>query len=114
VRAFDTILHKGTIGEIYNIGTSFEISTLEVAKKLLEEYGLSDQENKYIEFVADRPFNDLRYSIDPSKLYALGWKEQIPWDQGVKQTIAWYKTYKFDNWENAELALKPHPHIDII
>jgi len=56
----------------------------------------------------------LRYSIDPSKLYALGWKEQIPWDQGVKQTIAWYKTYKFDNWENAELALKPHPHIDII
>eukprot|EP01121_Diplochlamys_sp_Union-15-3_P006395 TRINITY_DN16894_c0_g1_i1.p1 TRINITY_DN16894_c0_g1~~TRINITY_DN16894_c0_g1_i1.p1 ORF type:complete len:362 (+),score=54.98 TRINITY_DN16894_c0_g1_i1:53-1087(+) len=113
VRAFDAILHKGAIGETYNIGTSFEISTLDVAKKLIAEFGLTEQESKYTEFVADRPFNDLRYAIDPSKLHQLGWKEQVSWDEGVKQTFAWYKRFKFENWDNAEIALKPHPYINV-
>jgi len=60
VNAFDIILHKGVPGEVYNMGTSFEISNLELAKKLMEIFGVSNRESEFIEFVEDRPFNDLR------------------------------------------------------
>jgi dTDP-D-glucose 4,6-dehydratase len=45
-RAFDTVLHKGIIGEIYNIGTEFEVSNLDVSRALLREYGLADKESE--------------------------------------------------------------------
>jgi UDP-glucose 4,6-dehydratase len=60
VNAFDIILHKGVTGEVYNMGTSFEISNLEFAKKLIDIFGLKDRESEFIDFVEDRPFNDLR------------------------------------------------------
>jgi UDP-glucose 4,6-dehydratase len=56
IRAFDIILHFGAIGEIYNIGTNFEVSPLEVAKKLIQMFKLDYNENYYLEFYKDREF----------------------------------------------------------
>jgi UDP-glucose 4,6-dehydratase len=82
--AFDTITHKGGVGNVYNIGTDFEISNLEVAKKLISLFGL--EEEKHIMFVENRPFNDCRYKINSDKLATLGWKPQVSWEEGLKQT----------------------------
>ncbi len=86
VNAFDIIIHKGTHGEIYNIGTSFEISNIELARKLLEKYDLKDREEEYIQFYEDRPFNDCCYSIDTTKLNQLGWQPRVSFDAGLTKT----------------------------
>ena len=111
--AFDTITHKGgvgihpfhflpihspfsylpfpsppplttTIGNVYNIGTDFEISNLDVAKKLIQMFGLDEE--KHMVFVENRPFNDCRYKINSDKLAALGWKPLVSWEEGLKRT----------------------------
>ena len=61
-RAFEIILHRGTVGQIYNIGSNTEFSNLEIAHKLLDLHGLGPQRDKYITFVEDRVFNDKRYA----------------------------------------------------
>jgi len=88
VRAIRLVFEKGTVGEVYNIGTHNEISNLELTKKILNEMGFGEE---MIEFVTDRPFNDKRYSIDLTKIKALGWKQEVPFEEGLKKTIAWYK-----------------------
>eukprot|EP00455_Lapot_gusevi_P001944 TRINITY_DN1074_c0_g1_i1.p1 TRINITY_DN1074_c0_g1~~TRINITY_DN1074_c0_g1_i1.p1 ORF type:complete len:373 (-),score=121.63 TRINITY_DN1074_c0_g1_i1:169-1287(-) len=109
-RAFDAILHKGKTGEIYNIGTQFEISNLEVARTLLAEYGLADKENEYLTFVRDRDFNDRRYHIDNSKLTQLNWQPEVNFEDGIKKTIAWYRQNQ--NWfGDIEHVLVPHPRV---
>jgi UDP-glucose 4,6-dehydratase len=70
--AFDVILHKGTPGHVYNIGGDNECANVEVAKQLLKIFGLQDKEDEFLTFVPDRNFNDLRYTINSSKLHALG------------------------------------------
>lgn len=87
-RAVDVIFHKGELGEIYNIGTKDEFSNLEITKKILNFF---DKDESYIEIVKDRPFNDLRYSVDISKLESLGWKQEIGFEEGFKETLNWYK-----------------------
>jgi len=87
VRAIDVILHHGKVGEIYNIGTKDEYTNLEITQKILNYFG---KDESYIEAVDDRPFNDLRYSVDISKLQALGWKQEIDFEQGFKETVQWY------------------------
>ena len=91
--ALDLIFNRGKIGEIYNLGTSDEISNLELTKLILKKLGKDDS---YIDFVEDRPFNDKRYSIDISKIKALGWKQDYSFEQGLKETIDWYRNNK--NW----------------
>jgi len=108
--AFDTILHKGTPGSIYNIGGDNEISNLTVAKTLLKLFGLDDEENNWINFVPDRTFNDLRYTINSSKLHELGWTEKMPWEEGLKTTVEWYKKYT-SRYGNIENALVAHPRM---
>jgi dTDP-glucose 4,6-dehydratase len=106
-KAFDIILHQGKTGEIYNIGTSFELSTKDLAKILIAKYGKGEE---YIQHYADRPFNDCRYAIDATKLHQLGWKSTTSFQEGLDITIEWYKK-NFNNWENAELALVPGTQI---
>jgi dTDP-glucose 4,6-dehydratase len=90
-RAVDVLLHKGRIGETYNIGTKFEYSILEMYKMLVNISGLYN----YPEFVPDpRPHNDSRYCIDSSKLNALGWSEDPNFISQLKETFEWYKTNK--------------------
>ena len=104
VNAFDTILHKGVVGEIYNIGTNQEYTTIEITKKLCTLMGKEEK----IVYCEDRKFNDLRYMIDSEKLKSLGWKVLVDIETGLKETIKWY----LDNMESLnfpDTALLPHP-----
>jgi UDP-glucose 4,6-dehydratase len=108
--AFDTILHKGEPGHVYNIGGDNEISNIDVARALLKIFGLEDKEDEYLSFVPDRKFNDLRYTINSSKLHKLGWKEEMPWEEGLQTTVEWYKKYT-SRYGNIEGALVAHPRM---
>lgn len=91
-RALDVLLHKGTPGEIYNIGVDNERNNLEITKMILEIMGFGEEK---IEYVTDRPGHDRRYAIDASKIENLGWKPEYSREkfyQGLKETVEWYKT----------------------
>lgn len=88
-KAIDTILHKGKVGEVYNIGSGIEKSNLEITKLILQTLGLGEE---MIEYVPDRPGHDMRYAIDHTKLTnELGWKPEKSFENGIKETIEWYK-----------------------
>lgn len=90
-RAVDLVLHKGKEGEVYNIGAHNEHSNLEITKRMLKILDLPEDR---IEFVKDRPGHDLRYAIDASKIIReLGWKPQVSFDEGFRDTVEWYKTH---------------------
>lgn len=95
--AIDLILHKGKVGEVYNIGGHNEKTNLEVVKTILKELGKPES---LITYVKDRAGHDMRYAIDPSKTRReLGWEPTTLFDEGIKMTIKWY----LDNrswWEN--------------
>jgi dTDP-glucose 4,6-dehydratase len=107
-RAFDVILHKGQIGQIYNIGTNNEYSNIEIARKLITLHGLADREREFITYVEDRLFNDKRYAISTEKLKKLGWTPTTDFDEGLKKTVEWYRKHK-TNWPTWEHALSAHP-----
>ena len=75
VTAIETILYKGTINEIYNIGSHNEYSVMDIATKLINILKPNDAINSWIKYVDDRYFNDFRYAINCDKLKNLGWKE---------------------------------------
>lgn len=102
VQAFDCLLQKGKIGEIYNIGTLEEYTVLEVTQKLVKIIKNSDNYEEYINHVTDRDFNDQRYFISTSKLENLGWKQQINFDEGLKETVEWYKN-NMNYWDEDEI-----------
>ena len=85
--AFELILLKGVIGEIYNIGTECEYTVLEVAELLIKLIKHTDNFQSYIKFVEDRPFNDSRYFISNEKLKALGWEIKISFMDGIKNLL---------------------------
>lgn len=86
--AIDLIIHKGKIGEIYNIGGHNERTNIEVVKTILKEL---NKPESLIKYVTDRKGHDLRYAIDPTKIEnELGWKPKYNFDTGIKQTIQWY------------------------
>jgi dTDP-glucose 4,6-dehydratase/UDP-glucose 4,6-dehydratase len=74
-RAFEAILEKGSVGEIYNIGCDegMEYSVMEIAKILIKLIKDTENYDDWIEYIEDRPYNDMRYYISNSKLKALGW-----------------------------------------
>jgi len=89
--AIDLIMHKGRTGEIYNIGGITEITNLELTYNLLEMLG---KDKGSIEYVKDRPGHDKRYSLDISKLKALGWHPRHDFKEALKVTINWYRENK--------------------
>jgi dTDP-glucose 4,6-dehydratase len=108
--AISLIIHKGIDGEIYNIGTPFEISNLELARLLAKEMKLPGDVDSHIEFVGDRQFNDRRYAIDSMKLEKLGWAPKVAFDDGIKKTIQWYKNHGEEFWGSIEHLMTPFPH----
>ena len=84
--AFIKILEKGKVGEIYNIGCDkgMEYSILEVAKLLIKKIKGTDDYEKWITFIEDRPFNDQRYYISNYKLKELGWEIKINFEEGIE------------------------------
>jgi dTDP-glucose 4,6-dehydratase len=85
--AIDLVLHKGRVGEIYNIAGKQELENIEVVKTILK---LMNKPESLIEFVKDRPGHDLRYSLDISKIQKLGWKPKTSFQEGIRKTIEWY------------------------
>ena len=75
------------VGQIFNIGGTNEVSNVDVAKELIRIMGMADREDALITFVPDRPFNDLRYTIDCAKLHALGWRELVSFQEGLAHTV---------------------------
>lgn len=92
--AVDFILQNDSklYGEIVNIGTKNEFSVIDILKYVVQSMkGLNVSLFDYSEYVEDpRPFNDARYAVDASVLQSLGWKEQIPFEEGLRETIQWY------------------------
>lgn len=87
-RGIDIILHKGKEGEIYNIAGGNERENIFIAKKILEYLGKPES---LIKFVEDRPGHDRRYSISCEKIKKLGWIPEVYLEEGLKQTVEWYK-----------------------
>ena len=86
--AIDTVLHKGKIGEVYNIGGNNEKANIEIVKLIIKTLGKSED---LIEYVKDRPGHDRRYAIDNTKITTqLGWAPAYTFEQGISETIEWY------------------------
>ena len=87
--AFITILEKGKLGEIYNIGCDegMEYSILDVAKILIKKIKQTDDYTKWITFIEDRPFNDKRYYISNNKLKEIGWNVTTNFEDGINSII---------------------------
>jgi len=83
----DTVLHKGEVGEFYNIGAGNERQNIEITKIILEEL---NKPESLIKYVKDRPGHDRRYSIDISKMNKLGWQPQKDFKDAMKETVRWY------------------------
>jgi len=120
--AFDTVLHKGVVGETYNIGGRNEVSNLKVAETLLQLMGKVEGEGeeavaaareKWIVLVEDRLFNDLRYPLETDKLASLGWVEEMTWEEGLRTTVEWYRDNS-GNWGDIESALVAHPRRGLV
>ncbi len=86
--AIELVFDKGKDGEIYNVGCGNEMSNLELARMILKLIG-GDEEK--IEYVADRPGHDLRYSINTSKIERLGFRPQSNFREALERTVAWYR-----------------------
>lgn len=86
--AIDVVLHKGQIGEVYNIGGHNEKTNMEITQLILSEMGKDESSIKYVE---DRLGHDKRYAIDNEKIQTqLGWKPSVTFGEGIKLTIDWY------------------------
>ncbi len=86
--AIYTVLQKGKDGEIYNIGGNNEKANIDIVRLILAEL---DRPESLIQHVADRPGHDRRYAIDNTKITTqLGWKPSYTFEQGIRETIAWY------------------------
>ena len=93
-KAVDTIMRKGKINGIYNIGSSDEYNVLEVLQHLLTLLDIDKTMNEVSEIVEDRLFNDSRYCVNSKKLEVLGWKQETNFMQGLIKTIEYYKSKK--------------------
>lgn len=86
--AIDTVLHRGMVGEVYNIGGNNEKENIEIVKIILDALGKSEES---ITYVTDRLGHDRRYAIDNTKITTkLGWEPSYTFEDGIKETIKWY------------------------
>jgi dTDP-D-glucose 4,6-dehydratase len=98
--AIETILYKGIVGEIYNIGSKNEFNVMDIVKKVVYHMKNTDDITPYITYVDDRLFNDLRYSVSNEKLKELGWNETVEFKDGLASTIQWYLDCPADHWSS--------------
>jgi dTDP-glucose 4,6-dehydratase len=92
--AVELVLREGASGEIYNIGGE-EHENLDVTQSIL---GLTGADPELIRYVDDRPGHDRRYSLDDSKLRALGWRPERSFEDGLAETVEWYRANR-EWWE---------------
>lgn len=87
----DTVLNQGKFGEVYNIGGGNEKTNIEITHMILDLLGKPES---LITYVEDRLGHDLRYSLDSAKTMKLGWKPEWNFEDGLKQTVEWYRENK--------------------
>ena len=85
--AIDLVLHEGTIGETYNIGTGTEMTNLEMVEILLDELG---KPRSLIQHVEDRMGHDRRYCMNVNKIMSLGWEPDYIHEEAIRSTVRWY------------------------
>jgi dTDP-glucose 4,6-dehydratase len=107
-RAALTVLDRGEPGVLYNIGAGTELSNLELAERIVALVGVSDD---LITFVADRPGHDFRYGVSADRLLGLGWRPSIGFDEGLTETVAWYREHR--DWlyraHAVDVVTRPRP-----
>ncbi len=91
-KAFDFIVRKGVINEIYNIGSKNEYSVMDIFNILHKKLNIQKDKEDCLVYVEDRNFNDFRYAVNCEKLKELGWKEETTFEEGLDKTIEWYKS----------------------
>jgi len=99
--AIELVLQDGTKGEVYNVGGGNEVENVEITRRVLE---LTGTDESLIRPVADRPGHDRRYSLDTTKLESIGWTRSRPLDEGLAETVEWYRANRHW-WE----AIKQSP-----
>ncbi len=82
------VLREGVAGEVYNVGGGNERENVEITRRIVE---LTGADPALVRHVTDRPGHDRRYSLDSSKLRALGWEPRRAFDDGLAETVAWYR-----------------------
>jgi dTDP-glucose 4,6-dehydratase len=96
-KAIDLIIHKGRIGEVYNVGGHNEMKNIDIVKLICQKLGKPES---LITFVTDRKGHDMRYAIDPTKIHnELGWLPETKFADGIDKTISWYLNNK-SWWED--------------
>jgi len=105
-RAIELILEQGQEGAIYNVGSPWELTNLEVAKTILR---LLEKPERLLQFVPDRPGHDRRYAMASAQLSQLGWHPRMPFDEGLRRTIAWYRDHP-TWWQPLKAKLREDPY----
>lgn len=90
-RAVDVVLHRGQLGEAYNVAADMEQTNIVVAQRILDLLG---KPQSLIQPILDRPAHDVRYALDTDKLGALGWEPSITFEQGLEETVRWYAEHE--------------------
>jgi dTDP-glucose 4,6-dehydratase len=86
--AIGHVLEHGQAGEVYNAGGPDEEANMTVVRRIVELTGAQESQ---IEHVTDRPGHDRRYSLSSEKVRALGWSPRVRFDEGLQQTVSWYR-----------------------
>ena len=82
------VLHNGAPGEVYNVGGGDEHENIDVAERIIM---LAGADRSLLRSVPDRPGHDRRYSLDTSKLHDLGWAPEQDFEEGLRETVVWYR-----------------------
>jgi dTDP-glucose 4,6-dehydratase len=90
-RAVEMLLEAGVSGETYNVGGGNEVPNIELTRRVLKMLGKPES---LIRPVTDRPGHDRRYSLDCGKLRSLGWAPVVPFEEGLRATVDWYREHE--------------------
>jgi len=89
-RAIDIVLRRGRPGDVFNVAADNEVPNIEVARRIV---GLLEKPEDLIKLVRDRPGHDRRYAIDCRRIHALGWRPEVPFQDGLAATVRWYREH---------------------
>jgi dTDP-glucose 4,6-dehydratase len=103
VRGILALIEKGEPGQAYNLGADQERSNREVTRGIL---GILGKPESLVQAIADRKGHDFRYALDWGKMRALGWQPQVAFDEGLRQTVAWYREH--EGWWKKLIAKKAY------
>ncbi len=87
-RALDLLIAQGVNGDVYNIGGGNEVANVDLTHRIL---ALLRRPDSLIAHVPDRPGHDRRYRLDTTKLRRLGWSPEVAFDEGLRETVSWYR-----------------------